>query len=293
MFFNFVGIPDVYAARFKSRSIRELSGHHFSFVPLRMDHTRSHRLGTEHLEANLESIVQYSREREDCFDNGVAVIVLKYKWDNFGTQPFFFPFAPVAVLEISEPFAQSGNRAALQANKIISDLFTLARSLIAAVDFMRSELRARLKRSPILLPLRRFDAPELISLLQELADGMRGARANEFIRQACGRFEQAYPYQRAGNKTGKFVNTRGIEFSMPGRALHGNIWSGERGDHNYFCFLNARLRLGAPFNDGFHFDCCNDGKPYVGNFDNCHDATARYRGHPHLNIYPNDFIRGG
>ncbi|MDA9450762.1 hypothetical protein [Bradyrhizobium sp. CCBAU 21360] len=294
MFFNFVGIPDVFEARFRSRSLRELSGHHFSFVPLRMDHSKSHRLSVEHLQANIESIVHYSRGRQNCFDKGAAVVVLKYKWDNLDSVPsFFFPFAPVVILEITEPFAQTGNRAAVQANKIITDLHSLARKVIAPIDLMGAELRARLKRTPVLLPVRRFDAKELVLLFEELAVAIGVGGSGTFIRDACSRFEQAFPYQRDRRNSGKFVNGRGIDFYMPGRAMHGNIWDGETGNHTNECYLGARLRLGAPFNDGFHFDCCHNDGPYMGELENCHDEKKRYRGHPHLNIYPNDFIRGG
>jgi hypothetical protein len=294
MFFSFVGIPDVFADRFRARFIKELSGHHFTFVPLRMDHMRTYRLSADHLQANLESFVEYSRKRAGCFDKGAAVIVMKYRWDNVPeVRSFFFPYAPVAVLEISEPIALSGNRAAVQANKIISDLHAMARSLIKPVEFVSTELRARLKRSPILLPLRRFGAPELVSLLDEVLVQMVRATNSDFIREACDRFEQSYPYQRDRRNTGKFVNSRGIDFSMPGRALHGNLWEGEQKDHTEFCLLNSRIRLGAPYDGGFHFDCTAAGEPYTGDLDNCHDAKRRYRGHPHLNVYPNDYIRGG
>jgi len=294
MFFSFVGIPDVFAERFRARLIKELSGHHFTFVPLRMGRDRTHRLDTDHLQHNLESIVEYSSGRAGCFDKGAAVVVLKYRWDEVPElRSFFFPYAPVAVLELSEPFALSGNKLAVQANKIISDIHVLARSLIKPVEFVSAELRARLKRSPMLLPLRRFGAPELISLLDEVSVQMVGARNGDFIREACDRFERSYPYERAGNKTGKFVNSRGIDFSMPGRALHGNLWEGERKDHTKFCVINSRIRLGAPYDGGFHFDCTASGERYTGDLDNCHDARRRYRGHPHLNVYPNDYIRGG
>lgn len=294
MFFSFVGIPDVFADRFRSRFIKEMSGHHFTFVPLRMDHNRSYRLETDHLRANLESFVEYSSGRAGCFDKGAAVVVMKYRWDHVPeVRSLFFPYVPVAVLEISEPIAVSGNRAAVQSNKTISDVFALARSLIRPVELLSSELRSRLKRSPILLPLRRFDSPELVSLLEEISIQMVRVSDSGFIREACNRFERSYPFQKAGRRTGKFVNSRGIDFSMPGRALHGNLWEGERKDHTELCMLNSRLRLGAPYDGGFHFDCTAAGEPYVGDLDNCHDANQRYRGHPHLNVYPNDYIRGG
>lgn len=294
MFFCFVGIPDVFADRFRARFIKEMSGHQSTLVPLRMDHNRAYRLNVDHLRASLESFVNYSNKRAGCFDKGAAVVTMKYRWDTVPEiRSFFFPYAPVALLEISEPFAVSGNKAAVQANKLISDLLALARSLIRPVEYLSAELRSRLKRSPILLPLRRFDAPELVSLLDEVSDHMTRASNGDFIRAACDRFEQSYPYQRAGRRTGKFVNPRGVDFSMPGRALHGNLWEGERKDHTEFCILNSRIRLGAAYDGGFHFDCTARGKAYAGDLDNCHDAREPYRGRPHLNVYPNDYIRGG
>lgn len=293
MFFSFVGIPDVFADRFRARSIRALSGHNFTLVPLRMDHNRSHRLNMDHFQSSLESVIEYSSNRPRCFDKGAAVIVMKYRWDDApNLRSFFFPFAPVAVLEVSDPIALSGNRSAIQANRITDDIHALALSLVKPVESICTELKTRLKRSPILLPLRRFDAPELTSLLEDLSAQITSARDSNFIKEACDRFERRYPYKRTGKKTGKFVNSRGVDFAMPGRALHGNLWEAERGDHTEFCLLNSRMRLGAPYDGGFHFDCTANGEMYVGNLENCHGGIRRYRGHPHLNVYPNDYIRG-
>jgi hypothetical protein len=62
-------------------------------------------------------------------------------------------------------------------------------------------------------------------------------------------------------------------------------------EHNEVCFLNARVRLGGFYADGFHYDCMRRKARYEGRFANCHNVEANYTGRPHLNVYPNDYIR--
>jgi hypothetical protein len=111
------------------------------------------------------------------------------------------------------------------------------------------------------------------------------------IMAACGRFEEDHPFQKDG-RGGIFESPKGVKFKSPPRdQFHGKRSNQKTPEHADSCFLNARVRLGGFFADGFHYDCTRGKSAYSGRFKNCHKAEADYAGRPHLNVYPNDFIR--
>lgn len=57
------------------------------------------------------------------------------------------------------------------------------------------------------------------------------------------------------------------------------------------CLFNGLLRIGGAIRDGFHYDCTRSGGKYAGDFANCHNEIISKAGKPHLNVYPNDYIR--
>ncbi len=295
MMFCFVGVPDIYVSRFSHVAAARLQGHLFHALPIRPDFSGAFRLNRDYLADILESLLAFWHGRPTCFDDGLGVIALQPTWDRtMVAQDAFFPFALVRVVTTTTPLPTSGSRAAQTANRITNDMIAVAQSMIRPTRAMVAELKDRMKRTPLLLPVRHFDADELRDLLDEVVTGLLQAEnPTLFIQNACSRFERRFPFRKLGKRTGAFTNGRGIDFAMPGRALHGNVWPyGEMGEHLVTCLLTAQLRLGGRISRGFHYDCTRGGEAYSGRFSDCHEAVANYAGNPQLNVYPNDYIRG-
>ena len=186
-----------------------------------------------------------------------------------------------------------GEAAKQVANIYAASAISAAKRLRKGIGALTTEFSTRLRRTPLLLPIRRFGSDHLVTLLSSTGEAIKGDHVpSDVIKDACLDFERKHPYAKAGMRQGRFENLAGVEFVAPGRADHHGRRALKVGNgHNEACYLNARLRLGGAFADGFHYDCTRQRRAYSGIFGNCHDAEASYTGRPHLNVYPNDFIR--
>jgi hypothetical protein len=290
MMFLFGGIPDIYFEKLRARAIIELEGHHFTGLPLRATPNGSYLVNQSHCRDLIETLIRYMTGRPNCIDDGLVVLMLLRPWEPGGFAHNFYPFAFYREIRTIDRPARAGQERLRVANVQTDDLLKMGRSLTTPVKAIKRELQDRLKRSPILLPLHHFSSPALRTLLDEILANLHGEiNPGKFIRERCEQFEQEHPFVKVGGRTGRFTDRRGIFFDLPGRALHGEK-SSILGHPNE-CYLSAKLRIGGPFDDGFHFDCTRGGGAYAGSFANCHGAVDTYRGNPHLNVYPNDFIR--
>lgn len=194
---------------------------------------------------------------------------------------------------MDEPLNARGEAAKGVANVYASIALQSAKQIRKPVGAFAGELRDRLRRTPLLLPVRHFNSAHLTRLIEETCEAVRTASdPAQAIRQACNRFEEHHPFAKVGTRQGAFSNGAGVRFTAPGRQdFHGRRAARREGQHTDYCFLSARTRLGGPFQDGFHYDCTRGQANYSGRFRNCHGAADDYQGRPHLNIYPNDFIR--
>jgi len=189
---------------------------------------------------------------------------------------------------------RSGNESRIEANIYAERAIDAATKLQRPLQAIAMEFRYRLRRTPLLLPVRHFNSPHLSQLLDETQRGIF-AEINpvEFIRTACDRFLHVHPFTFRGRKkkTGSFDSPLGVRFTVTGRNIfHGTRRTDEGKGHTDTCFLAARIRLGGYFEGGFHYDCSRGTSKYCVKFRNCHDAESYYIGNPHLNVFPHDFI---
>jgi hypothetical protein len=234
----------------------------------------------------------FVRGRPKALENGLAVLMLLRPWEKGGLSKFFFPFALYTEVNTADIPVRDGMRAKIIANSQAVKIIDTANSMIKPTRAIKAEIEERLKRSPILLPLRHFASDELAELLITIGEGIKEqVNPKCWISDKCREFERIFPFKKTGGKQGQFSNRNGINFTMPGRALHGEKGFVSGNGHNDMCFLNGKLRLGGPIADGFHYDCTAGGNCHSGNFCNCHDENDQYKGNPHLNIYSNDYIR--
>ena len=293
MMFLFGGIPNLYYERLKERAQTELRELLFTGVPLPPSGADNFAIDAQHCTKLILALVAYVQERPHCLDKGLGVVLVLRPWQQNRFEAFFGPFGICAIARVDERIRRDGLAGRLAANKYVDHAFSAARYLLKPVRALTTEFEARLRRTPLLLPRRHFGSVQLDDLFRQVLEVVREAvNPTEAILSACNQFEKHHPYVKTGKKQGRFTNPEGTDFVAPGRQIfHGRRTDKIESDHNEHCFLNARVRLGGAFADGFHYDCSRGSGNYVGAFSNCHDVVGKYAGKPHLNVYPHDFIR--
>lgn len=241
----------------------------------------------------LDTIKAFEAGRPQCFDRGLSVICLTQSGDDFGVvRENFYPFSIVTEVKFGRRFATSPAQARRDKNEAERQIIAKAKKQVKLANEVSNYLKSRSNRTPMLLPIRRFERQELADAVREAWVFLQNAdSAGQRLEAICSRFEESFPFRRKpGAKSGHFTNTKGIEFKAPGRDLHGSPRPDVAG-HPDFCFFNGHLRIGGAIRNGFHYDCTKGGLKYGGTFAACHGQIVQRTGNPHLNIYPNDFIR--
>ncbi|WP_123834196.1 hypothetical protein [Methylobacterium currus] len=286
------GVPEIYFDRFSTRAANEIQ-HEFTGLPLRKNSSGSYVVTYSYCEELLETLMRYIEGRQSALESGLCVLLALRPWEQDIFYDIFRPFSLYRSLSIGADLIQTGTGARVSANLYADSLTSVARSSLKALRAINIEFMQRLRRTPILLPERHFNASELSGMLDHLGRNLATSPdPAEVIQLECKKFEQKYAFEKIGKRQGKFTNNNKIDFVSPGRAdMHGCRAKVAAPPHTVRCFLNAHLRSGGAYQDGFHYDCTKDGKSYSGNFPNCHDDDSNNKGNPHMNVYPNDFIR--
>lgn len=277
------------------------TGNRFIAEPLKPNDAGAHRPDTMHADALLARITKALKSDTGLRDHGCGVIVLHAEgFDVTDILERLAPFAMLRTITLPLPMETQGRPAQMQVNQIAAALRAATPSLVRAVNAMNSEFETRLNRTPLLLPLRNFHGKSVAAIIQRLSVELPLApRPSEAILSACKSIEARYPFGKVGGGSTKcFTDDRDIQFRLPARAHHGMAASADL-PHNPRCFLNGGFRLGGHYEPGFHYDCRRDhssgqrknARPLKGTFPDCHGDRATYKGEPHLNIAPNDYIR--
>ena len=89
-----------------------------------------------------------------------------------------------------------------------------------------------------------------------------------------------------------FVGSAKLVFKSSRRARHGRAPTWEAQGHDSCCVLRGRLRFGAPYDPGFHYDCdIAHIRPGARSFPSCHGNATPSPGRNYVNIAPNDNVR--
>jgi len=246
------------------------------------------------MEDCLDTLLSFHKGRPNCFEKGLVIIVYKdylnQNIDKFTSE--FYPFALVQEVSLNRHFARSGSKLREDKNKIKRGAISVAKSSIKIRNQITSYLQSRCNRTPFLLPIRHFGEIEVAKLIEDAWSSTTGEdNIHEKFDELARGFEQKFPFKKVKKgAAGWFENKKSIEFRPPGRHLHGVVRPNVDG-HKLECFFNGTLRIGGQINPGFHYDCTNSGGSHAGQFRNCHDELVNKAGKPHLNVYPNDFIR--
>lgn len=236
-----------------------------------------------------------SDHHDQLNDTGFGLIYIDYPGSY--TTDFvkrFFPFLLCIPIQW-EPEDGTVTNIRRSKNKLLNLFQYATRRAKDTIVALKKELTERDSHTPLLLPVRNFYSgclvDELDRLQRELPNSGNKVQA---ISESVKRIEQVHPRQRIADgyvKGGSFfLDSRNIRFKPPGRDRHGYARSGE--SHPEFCLLSSRRRLGAPYDRVFHYDCTRGSGVLKDHFFGCHEELSLREGNPHLNIAPNDFVRG-
>ncbi len=161
-----------------------------------------------------------------------------------------------------------------------------------ALRLIGDEVVARSNQTPLLLPLANFASQVLHNEVKTIHEEIGSAHEpRRHITDTINRIRHSHPFNRPpGWDTRAYIDNQNVIFKSPGQLRHG--FARPNGHHPASCLLAGKRRLGAPYDPAFHYDCTRLHQPTLrGNFVNCHAINGGYRGDPHLNIAPNDFVR--
>ena len=226
---------------------------------------------------------------------GMAVIYIDRPGSN---SEIFAPRLLPSILTLPvrwDPSYGSQQEKAVARNALIAQLGVATSQAIRLLKILREEYLRRANKTPLLLPVRNFEATLMTDFLADVQNSLliaddpevtlRG-KMDEYSR----RFDQAT--EKVGAVQRKyFVNHKNIWFVAPGAALHGQFHPVVT-NHPDECILRSFNRLGAPYKPGFHYDCRRPTQPVLkDDFHKCHLPRSPAEGNPHLNIAPNDAVR--
>jgi len=191
-----------------------------------------------------------------------------------------------------EPTGHNQTTRGRSARELCHMLRTAVELIKSAVPVLKKELTEQDSRTPWLLPRSNFHSkilvPKLLCIQEAIGSGVSVADA---LHNAKADFVREHPFKRLGDSLQAcFADRRGVEFHSPGKARH--AFARPIPDrHPPMCLVAGRRRLGSPYDRVFHYDCSR-GNQLSGDFATCHEPPARMKGDPHLNVAPNDFVRG-
>jgi hypothetical protein len=266
-------------------------GHHFTLLPLRKS-SNGFVVTHEYCDQFLETASKYVEGRHECIINGVGTIFFLRQGENDVFRQKFHIFSLYTSVRTNRPLTASNENFRHSANEQIDSILAAARALIPSARAISQEVTTRMQRTPLLLPLRHFGSKELYRLIDDIESQIKNQTDPQaYIHARCREFEQTFPFERSRRGGGRFQSPSGVDFAAPGRDLHGAPRRNVAGPHAALCHLTAVARLGGPIRSGFHYDCTKGSSAYIGSFPDCHSEIKKYTGKPHLNVYPNDFIR--
>lgn len=292
MLFFVCGVPKDFFGRFQS-NISKVFGDGHRVIARPTAPRSDGRYCPSAAEAD-EAISQYCGELEAnrrFAASGCGVLLLRSSGEDISSAlERFRPYALPATVDLPTPTVTVGPHGSKCFREMTKSLADSLIGLRRALRTMVTEFEARRNRSPLLLPIRNFESDVLQQEINGLFDNLSNhPDPRERVGNACSRIERSHPFSKVNGKG--FSDKRDVRFKMPGRALHGSKSSVGAG-HQEQCLINEHLRLGGFIAQGHHFDCVyGENGRLSGEFPNCHDGVTEAVGRPHLNIYPNDFVR--
>lgn len=289
-YFGFAGVPREIRDKVEAKNVEFAKGAGFcidsmpGFTPYS---DRNVRFFLERFKQKLEN-------EEAKFKNTACAIIYLVK-DAASTQYFVDAFFPHTLMipVVWEWSVEKQNSPAKAANELV-ELLKKATGLARGVlPTLKDEIQSRASTTAVLLPLQNFKSTVFVEALKLLhVDLGGGCQPRDAVLHHNRLVQKAHPMRLIeGRQRSCYVDDRDVEFHPPGSDRHGYARAG--GQHELHCVLAGIRRLGAPYDPRFHYDCSKGNRNLLGDFYGCHLPRERREGNPHLNIAPNDHVRGG
>ena len=251
------------------------------------------RLTKKYAEDCIDTMRRYHVGRSNCFEAGLTIIAICEAGEDSSDFCFqFFPFSLLKEVKFVRNFSAAPTQSKKDKNELTLRVLDEVKRQVKIKNNVKSYFQSRKNRTPLLLPIEHFGEVVLRKAIKSTWSNLPlDLDSNSILDEECAKIEKLFPFvKRIGAKKGCFANSSNVWFITPGRDLHGAARATSTG-HPINCFLNGILRFGGIIQDGFHYDCTRAGGVHAGQFYNCHGEISSKVGRPHLNIYPNDFIR--
>lgn len=295
---SIAGIPDRIFDEIRRTKGRELIGDNASILKFRIerDIRREYRYTPQHIseiQRGIEAAAHTMLFGADRTKFSLLVVYVDYPGSDLILDSLFPYTLTAAIPQIDFP---AGVESAINL-KIAKGFRKSLRATVARVrgtlDAIRDEVVGAQNRTPVLLPLHNFQVSnlrdEMVALCRRL-----GQHNDAHAQLIAFRHDLTTRYCKDVKKMGQgryFVDDRNVVFrAPPPSGWHGFAQSSE--GHRPSCWLGGNLRLGAPYNPSFHYDCGRaSGKRFVGSLSSCHGQKESVANRKNVNIAPNDHIR--
>lgn len=227
-------------------------------------------------------------------DTGFALLYIRH--DDVSTETFVGRFFPSTMcIEIPWALDRTNDMTMRQSkNELITLLREATEQVRKAIPPLKKEIRERDARTPLLLPLKNFHSDLLVDEIKNLQEALvdEDDKLNVIV-ETVRTLERHHPLQAPTKGYRKFfLDERNVQFRPPGTAGSRHGFARGHGRHPETCLLSGRRRLGAPYDPVFHYDCQKGTGNIHELFYGCHEEQAMLEGDPHLNVSPNDHVRG-
>lgn len=227
-----------------------------------------------------------------------AAILLAYvDYGDHETKCFVENFRPFALAAPIKPFyPDQAPKTERRSNLVhfVDGIAGIVDGVKERVRIVRDILSGR-NFSPLLLPVRNFQSSVVRSSIYRLFEELGTASdPRAVLGDATKAMLARHPVRRLeeprNDRTRFFEDDRLLRFKSPGRNRHGMARSVGDG-HRLSCFLGSRVRLGAPFDPLFHYDCEYERSGLDRYYPNCHGTDIAPAAATHVNIAPSDAVR--
>lgn len=228
-------------------------------------------------------------------DTGIALIYIDFENESVGHfVRALFPAVLMIPVKWQFKFG-SPNTENASVNVLKVELKKAARKAKLAITALKQELTKHQNTTPALLPVKNFRSTIYVDALRVLERNLNAPEGHvETLASFVETVKASHKPVRLANEGRKgaltaFADDAEVFFAPPGRDHH--AFSRPAVDHADLCLLSGRRRLGAPYAPAFHYDCTRMGEPLEGYFTGCHEDERHWKGKPHINIAPNDYLR--
>lgn len=201
----------------------------------------------------------------------------RYLIEQFGVEALVLP---IAIPNTPSSLLDTRNQRNRFVNAMIRNIRQALNPVQALLNVVNREVTSGDRTTWLLLPPKTFGDDIQKNIARAHAAARRGA--SDF-REEIKRVYRSIPRS-------KYYQSRGCEFRPADRhARHGVPPSWKEHGHRPSCVIRGRLRLGVPYDPGFHYDCIIPGGSSR-EFPGCH-APVTIRGRTYVNVAPNDHVR--